>query len=68
MSLSNNAPAERHKIIAWEQRNTCMLPDDMKNFYLTTNGLLLTWKVYVDGRMVNQLDMSCNSFNFVLKH
>ena len=49
VSLSNNSPAERHKIVAWEQRNTCMLPDDLKNFFLTTNGLLLTWKVNVEG-------------------
>ncbi|CAK8672794.1 unnamed protein product [Clavelina lepadiformis] len=63
VSLSNFAPAERHKIIAWEQRNTCMLPEDLKNFYLTTNGLLLTWKVNVNetsyplGRMeVNSIE------------
>jgi len=26
-----------------------MLPEDLKNFYLTTDGLLLTWKVSIDG-------------------
>lgn len=51
VSLSNFSPSERHKVIAWEQKNTCMLPDDLKNFYLTTNGLLLTWKVNVEGKL-----------------
>jgi len=49
VKFSNYAPAPRHALVAWEQRNTCMLPEDLKNFYLTTDGLLLTWKVSIDG-------------------
>jgi len=45
VSLSNNPPAERHTLVGWEQRYFCTLPEDLKSFYLTTNGLLLTWCV-----------------------
>lgn len=45
IKISNNSAAEKTSVIGWEQKNSCMLPDDLKSFYQTTNGLLLTWKV-----------------------
>ena len=27
----------------------CILPDDLKNFFLTTNGLLIQWSIKFDG-------------------
>nr|CAB3226581.1 tubulin polyglutamylase complex subunit 2-like [Phallusia mammillata] len=45
--FSDYSPTPRHTLVSWEQRNTCMLPDDLKNFYLTTDGMLLTWKVKI---------------------
>lgn len=32
------------------QRNTCFLPEDLKNFYLTTDGYKLTWCVKMDSK------------------
>ncbi|KAJ8304529.1 hypothetical protein KUTeg_018112 [Tegillarca granosa] len=31
-----------------DKRNTCFLPDDIKNFYLTTDGFYLHWSVKMD--------------------
>lgn len=31
------------------QKNMCILPDDLKNFFLTTNGLLIQWSIKFDG-------------------
>uniref|UniRef100_A0A8D2L0W4 Tubulin polyglutamylase complex subunit 2 n=1 Tax=Varanus komodoensis TaxID=61221 RepID=A0A8D2L0W4_VARKO len=41
-------PAERHAIISWEQKNACVLPEDLKNFYLMTDGFHMTWSVKSD--------------------
>ena len=27
----------------------CILPEDLKNFFLTTNGLLIQWSIKFDG-------------------
>lgn len=32
------------------QKNTCILPEDLRDFYLTTDGLTITWSVKLDGR------------------
>lgn len=32
------------------QKNTCILPEDLRNFYLTTDGFVLTWSVKLDSR------------------
>ena len=31
------------------QKNMCILPDDLKSFFLTTNGLLIQWSIKFDG-------------------
>lgn len=41
-------PAERPMIIAWEQRNTTLLPEDLKNFFMTSNGFQMSWSVKLD--------------------
>ena len=43
-------PVERPVIIAWEQRNTTLLPDDLKNFFMTTNGFHLSWSVKMESK------------------
>ncbi|KAG5448737.1 Tubulin polyglutamylase complex subunit 2 [Clonorchis sinensis] len=30
-------------LIEWERTNDCQLPDELRNFYLTTNGVSLIW-------------------------
>lgn len=32
-----------------------MMPEDMKNFYLMTNGFHMTWSVKLDGELVSLL-------------
>lgn len=48
--LSEYLPAPRHTIVGWEQKYSCMLPEDLKSFYLTTDGLLLTWSVNLESK------------------
>lgn len=48
VDLESRKPADRSLILAWESKNTCFLPEDLKNFYLTTDGFQLTWSVKID--------------------
>lgn len=41
-------PIERPVIISWEQRNTTLLPEDLKNFFMTSNGFHLEWSVKME--------------------
>uniref|UniRef100_A0A1A9WRI2 Knr4/Smi1-like domain-containing protein n=1 Tax=Glossina brevipalpis TaxID=37001 RepID=A0A1A9WRI2_9MUSC len=36
-------PCQKTQVITWEQRHGVYLPEDMKKFYLSTDGLLLHW-------------------------
>uniref|UniRef100_A0A1B0CV44 Knr4/Smi1-like domain-containing protein n=1 Tax=Lutzomyia longipalpis TaxID=7200 RepID=A0A1B0CV44_LUTLO len=36
-------PCEAGQIATWEQRHNVYLPDDMKRFYLSTDGFTLHW-------------------------
>ncbi|XP_027859698.1 tubulin polyglutamylase complex subunit 2 [Xiphophorus couchianus] len=45
-------PAEKRTLLSWEQKNTCILPEDMRDFYLTTDGFTLTWSVKLDDECV----------------
>ncbi|MEE6457808.1 hypothetical protein FKM82_000041 [Ascaphus truei] len=49
VKFESKPPAERHMIVSWEQKNTCTLPEDLKNFYLMTDGFQMTWNVKLDG-------------------
>uniref|UniRef100_A0A8C5XCH8 Tubulin polyglutamylase complex subunit 2 n=1 Tax=Microcebus murinus TaxID=30608 RepID=A0A8C5XCH8_MICMU len=48
VTILEKVPAERHMISSWEQKNNCMMPEDLKNFYLMTNGFHMTWNVKLD--------------------
>ncbi|XP_069324549.1 tubulin polyglutamylase complex subunit 2 isoform X2 [Eulemur rufifrons] len=48
VTILEKVPAERHMISSWEQKNNCMMPEDLKNFYLMTNGFHMTWSVKLD--------------------
>uniref|UniRef100_A0A8C5JTF0 Knr4/Smi1-like domain-containing protein n=1 Tax=Jaculus jaculus TaxID=51337 RepID=A0A8C5JTF0_JACJA len=47
-TITEKLPAERHMISSWEQKNNCVMPDDVKNFYMMTNGFHMTWSVKLD--------------------
>lgn len=59
--ILEKAPAERHMISSWEQKNNCLLPEDLKNFYLLTNGFHMTWSVKLDDHTIPLGIMVINS-------
>ncbi|XP_006889255.1 PREDICTED: tubulin polyglutamylase complex subunit 2 isoform X2 [Elephantulus edwardii] len=63
MTIIEKTPAERHMISSWEQKNNCMLPEDVKNFYLMTNGFHMTWSVKLDDSTIPLGSMAINSIS-----
>nr|KAF6469742.1 hypothetical protein HJG59_011118 [Molossus molossus] len=61
VTIIEKAPAECHMISSWEQKNNCVLPEDIKNFYLMTNGLHMTWSVKLDEHTIPLGSMALNS-------
>ncbi|XP_068598692.1 tubulin polyglutamylase complex subunit 2 [Brachionichthys hirsutus] len=59
--FAESEPAEKRSLLSWEQKNTCILPEDMRNFYLTTDGFTLTWSVKLDDECVPLGCMMVNS-------
>lgn len=43
VTLHKQQPCERAQITTWEQRHNVYLADDMKRFYLSTDGFTLHW-------------------------
>ncbi|XP_004413272.1 PREDICTED: tubulin polyglutamylase complex subunit 2-like isoform X2 [Odobenus rosmarus divergens] len=60
VTIIEKPPAERHMISSWEQKNNCVLPEDVKNFYLMTNGFHITWSVKLDDLEDDALEASEN--------
>lgn len=52
VTLHKQQPTERTQIATWEQRHNVYMPDDMKRFYLSTEGFTLHWS-YQYSRMYN---------------
>uniref|UniRef100_M3XPT7 Tubulin polyglutamylase complex subunit 2 n=2 Tax=Mustela TaxID=9665 RepID=M3XPT7_MUSPF len=50
-------------ISSWEQKNNCVLPEDVKNFYLMTNGFHMTWSVKLDEHTIPLGSMAINSIS-----
>ncbi|XP_075951779.1 tubulin polyglutamylase complex subunit 2 isoform X2 [Anarhichas minor] len=59
--FAEREPAEKRSLLSWEQKNTCILPEDLRDFYLTTDGLTLTWSVKLDNECVPLGSMMINS-------
>ncbi|KAL8625444.1 hypothetical protein ACOMHN_018589 [Nucella lapillus] len=60
-------PVERPVIIAWEQRNTTLLPEDLKNFFMTTNGFHLSWSVKMENGPVPVGRMHINGIGQLIR-
>lgn len=43
VNYDKRPPCERTQITTWEQRHNIYLPDDMKRFFLSSDGFVLTW-------------------------
>ncbi|XP_007535471.1 tubulin polyglutamylase complex subunit 2 isoform X1 [Erinaceus europaeus] len=63
VTILEKAPAERHMISSWEQKNNCILPEDVKNFYLMTNGFHMTWSVKLDEHIIPLGSMAINGIS-----
>lgn len=40
---------EAGAITSWEQRHCCALPEDVRNFYTSVDGFLLSWSLEIAG-------------------
>lgn len=49
VKLLDRKPVDPSRIVEWEQEHSSFLPEDIKNFYITTDGLLLCWSVKFNG-------------------
>ncbi|EHB00727.1 AMN1-like protein [Heterocephalus glaber] len=63
VTIIEKASAECHMISSWEQKNNCMMPEDMKNFNLMTNGFHMTWSVKLDVYIIPLGNMAINSIS-----
>ncbi|KAL4715215.1 hypothetical protein ACJJTC_012262 [Scirpophaga incertulas] len=43
VKVEHKAPCDRVAISTWEQRHSAVLPEDLRNFYASTDGFNLTW-------------------------
>lgn len=59
--FAEREPAEKRSLLSWEQKNTCILPEDLRDFYLTTDGFTLNWSVKLDNESVPLGSMTVNS-------
>ncbi|BFY98652.1 hypothetical protein BsWGS_01692 [Bradybaena similaris] len=53
--------AEKPAISMWEQKHSLLLPVDLRNFFLTTNGFHLTWSVKMENAVIPVGVMHINS-------
>ncbi|XP_055481394.1 tubulin polyglutamylase complex subunit 2 [Psammomys obesus] len=63
VSIIEKLPAERHMISSWEQKNNCVMPEDVRNFYLMTNGFHMTWSVKLDEQIIPLGSMVINGIS-----
>ncbi|KAJ7999703.1 hypothetical protein DPEC_G00197160 [Dallia pectoralis] len=54
-------PVEKRCLLSWEQRYACVLPEDLRDFYLSTDGFTLTWSAKLENDFVPLGCMVLNS-------
>ncbi|XP_012685551.2 tubulin polyglutamylase complex subunit 2 [Clupea harengus] len=62
--FAEREPAEKRCLLSWEQKNACALPEDLRDFYLTTDGFTLTWSSKLENECVS---VGCMVINSVVK-
>lgn len=50
LKLDEKYGCETIAVLHWEQLHSILLPDEVKNFYLATNGFEFTWKFRLAGK------------------
>ncbi|KAG8227813.1 hypothetical protein J437_LFUL010971 [Ladona fulva] len=63
VELEKRSPCDRLLMTSWEQRYSCTLPDDIKQFYLSTDGLRLIWNYEYAGEVLAIGNMKINSLS-----
>ncbi|XP_040589983.1 LOW QUALITY PROTEIN: tubulin polyglutamylase complex subunit 2-like [Mesocricetus auratus] len=65
VSIIEKLPAERHMISSWEQKKktNCVMPEDVRNFYLMTNGFHMTWSGKLDEHIIPLGSMVINGIS-----
>ncbi|CAG5128826.1 unnamed protein product, partial [Candidula unifasciata] len=59
--------AEKPTVLMWEQKHSLLLPVDLKNFFLATNGFHLTWSVKMENACIPVGVMHINSIGHLLR-
>ena len=52
--LAEHQPCDNIAITSWEQRYSTVLPHEIKDFYLATDGFRLTWSFSHAGRAIDE--------------
>ncbi|XP_069678771.1 tubulin polyglutamylase complex subunit 2-like [Periplaneta americana] len=63
VALEKRLPCERMLLTAWEQRHCCALPEDMRQFYMSTDGFKLIWNYEYAGEVLPIGNMKLNSMS-----
>ncbi|KAK0092151.1 hypothetical protein PV326_002080 [Microctonus aethiopoides] len=67
VKVERRSACERSALSSWEQRHCCMLPEDLKNFYASIDGFLLTWCLDISGEEFPVGKMMVNEFALLKK-
>lgn len=59
IELEKRLPCERMLISSWEQRHLCSLPEDLRQFYSSTDGFRLIWNYEYAGSLKITQNTSC---------
>ena len=51
ISLCDHSPCDNLAITSWEQRYSTVLPHEIRDFYLATDGFRLTWNFNHGGEL-----------------
>ncbi|XP_058795657.1 tubulin polyglutamylase complex subunit 2 [Phymastichus coffea] len=49
VQLERRGACDRAALSTWEQKHCCLLTEDLRNFYASTDGFLLTWSLEISG-------------------
>ncbi|KAL7287925.1 hypothetical protein TKK_0017985 [Trichogramma kaykai] len=49
VQLERRGACDRLALSSWEQKHCCLLTEDLRNFYTSTDGFLLTWSLEIAG-------------------
>uniref|UniRef100_A0A1B6BZZ9 Knr4/Smi1-like domain-containing protein n=1 Tax=Clastoptera arizonana TaxID=38151 RepID=A0A1B6BZZ9_9HEMI len=63
VELEKRLPCERMLISSWEQRHACSLPEDLRQFYSSTDGFKLIWNYNYAGDILPIGNLRINSIS-----